>query len=102
LRVKLVQRRNLERGKTEMKSVIVQGPKAAATALKWTKNPKTPILTVVDLGPAHVNDVRVVFANDFDADFALTQSGNGWFVLHDSYLKYGFAGTVIYVHPDAP
>jgi len=85
-----------------MKSVIVEGPNAVTTALGWTNNPAKPILTVVDLGPAHVNDARVVFANDFDADDALTTSGDGWFVLHDSFLKYGFAGTVIYVHPDAP
>jgi|SRR5215469_15005991 hypothetical protein len=85
-----------------VKSVIVEGAKAAATALGWTSDPTKPILTVVDLAPAHVNDVRVVFANDFDADDALTTSGNGWFVLHDSFPKYGFAGTVIYLHPDAP
>ena len=85
-----------------MKSVIVQGPNSTATALKWTTDPKTPIVIVVDLAPIHVNDVRVVFANDFDADRALTLTGDGWFVLHDSIPKYGLAGNVIYIHPEAP
>jgi hypothetical protein len=85
-----------------VKSVIVEGANASTTALGWTTNPAKPIVTVVDLAPAHVNDVRVVFANDFDAEDARTTSGNGWYVLHDSFLKYGLDGTVIYVHPDAP
>jgi hypothetical protein len=92
----------LEQGGQQMKSVIVQGPNSKSIALKWTEDPKTPILTVVDLAPIHPNDIRVVFANDFDADHALTLTGDGWFVLHDSVPKYGLAGLVIYTHPEAP
>jgi hypothetical protein len=85
-----------------MKSVIVEGRNAVTAALGWTRNPATPILTVIDLAPAHPNTARVVFANDFDADAALATNGDGWFALHDSFPKYGFAGTVVYVHPQAP
>jgi hypothetical protein len=85
-----------------VKSVIVEGPNAATGALGWTRNPAKPIWTVVDLAPALVNDVRVAFVNDHDADDALRTSGDGWFVLHDSFLKYGLEGTVLYMHPEAP
>jgi hypothetical protein len=57
---------------------------------------------IVDLAPAHINDGRVIFANDFDAEAALMTSGEGWIVLHDSFPKYGLAGRVVYVHPQAP
>jgi hypothetical protein len=85
-----------------MKSVIVEGPNDVKIALGWTENPATPILTIADLAPHHPNTARVVFANDFDADAALTTRGPGWVVLHDSFPKYGFEGTVVYVHPEAP
>ena len=85
-----------------MKSVIVEGPNAVPTALGWTADATKPILSVIDLAPAHVEDVRVVFGNDFDADEALKLPGQGWVVLHDSFPKYGFAGTVLYAHPDTP
>ena len=86
-----------------MKSVIVEGQNAATAALGLTQNPSKPIVMVVDLGTAHVNCVRVVFANDADADTALAGGRlDSCFVLHDSVLKYGLDGSIIYIHPDAP
>jgi len=86
-----------------MKSVIIEGQNAATAALGLTQNPAKPIVIVVDLGPAHANRVRVVFASDADADAALAAGRlDGCFVLHDSVLKYGLDGRIIYMHPDAP
>lgn len=86
-----------------MKSVIIEGQNAAAAALGLTQNQAKPIVIVFDLAAAHVNCVRVVYASDSDADAALAAGRlDGCFVLHDSIPKYGFAGTVLYVHPEAP
>jgi hypothetical protein len=86
-----------------MKSVIVEGQNATTAALALTKIPAKPIVVVLDLGPDHANCVRVVFANDADADAALAAGRlEDCFVLHDSALKYGLGGSIIYMHPDAP
>jgi len=86
-----------------MKSVIIEGQDAAKAALGLTQNPAVPIVIVLDLAPMHVNCVRVVYANDSDADAALAAGRlDGCFVLHDSIPKYGLEGRIIYMHPQAP